>query len=134
MPDNAQAAIERMYPSLRLASPQRIGIFWESYGFRPQDSIAVSVQLQRITAPGRWQRLGIALRLADDPNSAVSIAWEEPQPGRTARELTALLPTLGRHLVLDVANLVAGEYRLRISMQPRGGPPVTSERVFAILR
>ena len=134
MPENASAVIEQMYPSVRLGSPKRLGIFWESYGFVSGDSLSVSVQVQRITQPGRWQRIGMALGLSDDPNSAVKISWEEPRPGRSSYQVPALMPTLGRQLVLNVAGLISGEYRLQISMQARGRPPVTSDRLFTIQR
>ena len=134
MPTTEEEIIEQMYPTVRLGSPTRLGIFWESYGFRPTDSVSVTVRVQRITTPGRLQRVGIALGFSDDPNSAMAISWQEPEPGRSAREVPAMVPTLGRQLVLNVANLITGEYRLQVTMQPRGGQPISSQRLFTIVR
>lgn len=134
MPDDVNSVVEQMYASTRVEAPTQLGIFWESYGFHPADTVSITVSLQRITRPGRWQRLGMALGLANDPNSAISVGWREPNPGHASKAVRASRPVLGRQLVMNVANLIAGDYRLAITMEPRSSAAVTSERVFSIVR
>ncbi len=123
-----------MYYGLQFANPQRLGVFWESYGFVPGDSVTVTVRLERVTPVGRFRRIGMAMRVAADPNGAVTASWTEPQPGRSAVRISGSIPVLARHITLDVSTLQAGAWRLRVAMHRPREAEVFADRLFAVRR
>jgi hypothetical protein len=125
---------DHMHATLDLERVPAIGVYWESYGFRAGDTVSVTVQAERVTPVGAMRRIGMALKVADDPNGRVSARWTEPNPARTSRVVPAIIPTLSRQIVLNIANFREGTYRLRVTMQRPGQPPATGERFFRLTR
>ncbi len=123
-----------IYYGLQFSKPQRLGVFWESYGFVPGDSVQVTVRLERVTPVGRLRRIGVAMRVAADPNGAVTASWTEPQPGRSATRIVGSIPVLARHITLDVRTLQSGTWRLRVSMQRPREREVFADRLFEVRR
>ena len=123
-----------MYNTLQFASPQRLGVFWESYGFEPGDSVSVTVRLERVTPVGRLRRIGMLMRVSADPNGAVTASWTEPQPGRSATRLVGSIPVLARHITLDVSTLQTGRWRLRVAMHRPREADVSADRQFEVRR
>ena len=123
-----------MYYGLQFANPQRLGVFWESYGFVPGDSVTVTLRLERVTPVGRFRRIGMAMRVAADPNGAVTASWTEPQPGRTATRIAGSRPVLARHITLDVSTLQSGSWRLRVAMHRPRETEVFADRLFEVRR
>ena len=123
-----------MYDGVQLTKPNRIGVFWESYGFRPGDTVSVSLRLERVTPTGKLRRIGVAIGVSSDPNGAVTASWTEPQPGRAATLIRGVLPILSRHIALDVHTLQPGTWRLRVAMHRPRESEVFADRLFEVRR
>lgn len=131
--DDAGVAISRMLGSVRLKHVDRLGVFFESYGLQSGDTVDVSVRIERSTAPTTLHRIGMALRVSDDPNGAVEVKWREPQPGRSSRSISAgRVPVQARSLTLNIARLKRGDYTLDVTIGKPGVPPARSRRAFVI--
>lgn len=126
--------VDAMYPSTVLAGAKQIGVYWESYGFRQGDTVDVSVQIERVNQLSKARRIGMAFRVTTDPNFTVTARWTEPQPGRSSQSIPGMIPILARHITQNVSELPAGTYRLRVSMQRKGGEPVSADRLFQLTR
>jgi len=128
------AATSRLLGRLVLDGPSKLGLFWEAYGFSESDTAQVSIVIASVGEMSRLRRLGVALRLADDPTTAISMRWREPR-GADAREFLATrIPVSKRELAIDISQLRAGEYVVAISMERSGCLAVRSERAFSITR
>lgn len=97
---------------------ERIGLYWEAYGLAAGEDIstAVTVTPQR---HGWLRRVAASLRLAQRRES-VRVEWREAtrlEQGRAARAL-----------VLDLAGLTAGRYRIDIAVSPAGRATATTSR------
>jgi hypothetical protein len=132
IPDDVDGALALMLGGTVLRAAGRLGVYWESYGFDARDSVAVEVRIQPLVDVGTMQRLGIALKLSDDPRRSVSARWQEPQSGRTARSLDLRVPVQVRSVVLDVSRLQPGSYELRVLVGRRASEWVHASRVFRI--
>lgn len=109
---------------------RRVGVYWESYGFRVEDSVRIAVRVDRYDDAGFLKRLGVALNLAQDPKFSIEISWREPDVAHRSRMLEGSIQS--RALVLDVSSLVPGRYELIVSVTKRTGESVASSRSFAI--
>lgn len=120
--------------STRLVRPTRIGVAWESYGFRERDSVTIALRVSGAATQTRLERTGRLLRVGADPRVGLTMQWTEPNPTHAVTAIEAQVPTLLRTLALDVSALRAGAYRLELSMERAGCPPVTSQRTFTVAR
>ena len=82
----------------------------------------------------RLRRLGVALRLTEDPTTAISIRWEEPRAATSGAALPTRIPSTTRQLAIDIGELRAGDYVVAISMESARCTTVRSERPFRIAR
>lgn len=112
------------------ADTRRVGVYWESYGFRIEDSVRIAVRVDRYDDSGFLRRLGAALNLVGDPQFGIEISWQEPDVPDRARALDAFIQS--RALVLDMTSLVPGRYELIVSVTKRSGESVASSRTFHI--
>lgn len=120
--------------SVELVRPARLGLIWEGYGFAANDTTLVTVQVASVSEMSRLRRLGVALRLTDDPTTAISIRWEEPRAPASRAILPTRFPSTTRQLALDISQLRAGDYVVAVSMEKTGCLAVRSERAFSIAR
>jgi hypothetical protein len=101
-----------------VARGERIGLYWEAYGLAPGEDIATAVTV----TPERnsWlRRVAATLRLAPRKGS-VRVEWREGarlEQGRAPRAL-----------VLDLAGLAAGRYRIDIAVSAAGRAEATTSR------
>jgi len=123
-----------MHASTLLEGVKRLGIYWESYGFARGDTVDVSVRIERVTRISGFRRIGMALRVVDDPTGTITVRWREPDPGRSSASLNGVRPILSRQVVLNIANFADGTYRVRVAMQAKDRPEVFGDRVFRVLR
>jgi len=63
--------VDAMYPSTVLEGAKQVGVYWESYGFRKDDTVDVSVQIERVNEVSRLRRIAMAFRVTTDPNFTV---------------------------------------------------------------
>jgi hypothetical protein len=120
--------------SLTLNKPTRLGVVWESYGFRPGDTATVAVHIERQIEVGRLQRAAIALGVVQDPSVSAGFRWTEPDPLRSVSPIPGTIPTVQRHVALRVDALKAGTYLLQIELQSARCGTVSSELTLAITR
>jgi hypothetical protein len=115
LPNIAESAIVLMNGSTTLAAgTSSIGVYWETYGIAPGDSIEVTVSLRG--AGG----------------SPVTSSWREPQPGRAVRTIAGAVPIQMRSLILDVSALAVGPYTLELSVRRSNGQMLRSARDLTI--
>ncbi|HKS05425.1 MAG TPA: hypothetical protein VJR92_03845 [Gemmatimonadaceae bacterium] len=126
------SALARMAGSTRVPASKRIGVYWETYGFRPGDSVNVAIWIERFTQQGVMRRFGIALRVATDLNTPIAMSWSEPDPGRRSHVISGDVPIVGRSVVLDVSTLPRGEYWLDVAVGKPGQEPVRGRRAFTV--
>ena len=122
-----------MLGSTTLTKPRRVGIYWEAYGFTVNDTVDIEVQISREDRPGIFSRVFGAFRLGQERDANVGIRWREaPGNSRAIHRLEGDVPMQMRSVVLDIAGLARGSYRLQISMAGTRGTAATSDRAFAI--
>lgn len=132
LPAETDAAIARMAGSTVVQKTRKLGVFWETYGFKQTDSVDVAVWIERYTPQGILRRFGIALSVAVDLNTPVVISWKEPQSNRLSSFLPGAVPILSRSVTLDVSGLPRGDYWLEVAVAKRGVAPVRGRRSFTI--
>jgi hypothetical protein len=134
--DQYPAETERVLPfmagSTTFARGRRVGVYWETYGFAPDDSVEFAVWIERYTAQGLLRRFGIALNVATDRNTPVAQSWTETRLGRNANVIPGRVPVIGRSIVLDASALTPGEYWLDVVARKPGSEPVRSRRSIVI--
>ena len=129
----ADAAIARMYGGTSFDRRQRLGLYWESYGFAPGDSVDIEVHVSREDKPGVFERVASVLRIGERGGSEVGMRWREgPGHDRGIPLRGEGVPVEMRSIVLEVSRLVKGTYRFQVAMARPGEPPVTSERVVTL--
>ena len=126
------SAIVRMAGSTRVPASKRIGVYWETYGLRPADSVNVAIWIERFTPQGVMRRFGIALRVATDLNTPIAMSWSEPDPSHRSYVIYGDVPIVGRSVVLDVSTLPRGEYWLDVAAGKPGQEPVRGRRAFSV--
>jgi hypothetical protein len=132
LPLDADSALALMLGSTRIAKGAKIGVYWESYGFQPTDSVTVAVWIERYTPQSLIRQLGIAFKVAADLNTPVATTWDEVNLNRGARLISGVVPIIGRTLVLDVSKLPRGDYWLEVAIGKRGQTPVRARRTLTI--
>lgn len=101
----------------------RIGLYWEAYGLAPGEDVATAVTVTP-ERNGWLRRVAATLRLAPRQGS-VRVEWREGarlEQGRAPRAL-----------VLDLAGLAAGRYRIDIAVSAAGRAEATSSRRVEVI-
>ncbi len=128
-PTSPETALARMLGAPRVRGA-KLGVYWETYGFAPEDSVDVAVVLTRKEPLSKMRRLGMLLRLAQNPNGSVAMRWKEPQTGRNAWLIPGVVPIQARSIQLDLTQIEPGHYAVQALVARRGGIPITSSRDF----
>ena len=112
-------------PTDRVAANRPVGLLWETYGVRSQGEVfAVSLTVERIRES--WlRRAAQRLGLSSD-TSPLRVQWQEVPDGAD-RVAT-------RAVTVDLSRLEAGRYQVRLTLAPRGEPPVTATREITVER
>jgi hypothetical protein len=96
---------------------ERLGVYWESYGVAPSDTITVNLRIANVTEPDGVRRVATALRLADDPRGSLAIQWREPSMDRVAVAVDGSSGrATGRLVLLDLSTQPPGEYMLSVEI------------------
>jgi hypothetical protein len=118
LPNDLPAALRLMATSHVVPPSGRLGVYWETYGYEPADTVELAVWIERYTPQGIVRRFGAALGVTTDLNTPVAVSWMEPQPGyRTFVFREGGVAVIGRSLSLDVSGLPPGEYRLETAVR-----------------
>ena len=114
-----------MLHDLHVSASEPLGVFWETYGVRPEgESIAVSLTIERIKE-GWARRAAERLHLAT-PFSPMRVQWQE-LPSQSEH-------VASRSMTIDLSKLDPGRYELRLTVSPRGEPAVVTKREIFIDR
>lgn len=126
-----QQAIDRMYSNTTLHNADRIGVYWESYGFRPADTLDLSVRITRDVKSNVLARTIRVFGIGESAGNDVAIRWRElPANSRAIHQLEGAVPVQLRSIVVEVSRLPRGSYVLQLTLNRPGEPAVTSERRF----
>ena len=124
-PDSLADVTGRALPSLALGGLQELAVAWEAYGLGAGEAGVVGYGL--VIEPldrSFLRRLGEFLRLSrsEDP---LTLEWSEPSPGRPGAHF--------RSVDLDLGNLEAGNYELRLELRVQEWAPVVRRRRIRIV-
>lgn len=123
VPASLGEAAPRARSSPRTRSAERLGLFWETYGLRPGETVKVAVTI----LPRRHGLRAVtdALRLSRRP-SPTNLQWEE-----TAAVAHGIAP---RAVALELSTLSPGQYVVTIDVEAAGEPAVHAARQIEVTR
>jgi hypothetical protein len=130
-PPGPEAALQKMLGTTRVRGP-KMGVYWESYGYAPGDSVDVAVVISRHETLTKMRRFGMLLRVAHDINGSVAVRWGEPQSGHSSWNIPGIVPIQARSVRVDLSRLDPGHYTVQVVVGRKGGVPVTSSRDFVL--
>lgn len=128
-PPGPEHALERMLGTTRVRGA-KVGVYWETYGYAPGDSVEVAVVISRHETLSKMRRLGMLLRVAHDINGSVAVRWTEPQAGHNSWSIPGAVPIQARSVRVDLSRIEPGHYTVQVLVGRRGGLPVSSSRNF----
>jgi hypothetical protein len=131
LPTQIDSALRVMMPTNRLPRGASVGVYWETYGIAPGDSVEITARIARRTAQGLLRRLGAEFHLASDLNTPVSVMWSEGKTTRGMNVGAGSVPAIARSVVLDSSKLPTGEYSLILTVK-RGQQTLTADKSFVI--
>ena len=96
-----------------------LGVFWETYGLRPEgEPVTFTLTVEQVGV-GWLQRAAERLHFTD-PTTGLRVQWQEvPQ---------RVNGVAGRGVRVDLSRLRPGRYRLQLAVEASGDPTVTSVR------
>lgn len=132
LPSETSAALGLLAPSDTVPRGKKIGVYWETYGVRPADSVEVAVWIERYTPQGILRRFATRLNIANDLNTPISITWQETGRGRNASVIEGPVPVVSRSIILDSSKLARGDYWLGIAVKAPGREAIRSRKAIVI--
>lgn len=120
LPDDLSEILPHVHGSMSLRPETRIGLYWETYGLAPGETVSIAVTVTPARA-GWLRRASWALGLART-RTFKRIEWQErvrAEDGRAARA--------ARALALDLAGLAPGRYRIEVAVAGRSRAVATRE-------
>jgi hypothetical protein len=124
-PPKLADAMPLAMPTSRIRVGKPLGLFWETYGVRPQGDVFGVTLLVEPIGQSLLRRAAVLLRLADK-RTPLSLQWQEV-PDRADG-------IASRAVSVDLSLLKPGRYRIKLSVTPRGGVPIVSMREIEIIR
>ena len=122
LPADLPAALARLHAG-GVPAGRRVGIYWEAYGLASEEDVPTSVTVTSVRR-GFLTRVAAAIGLARK-SERIRLEWHE-----TARPPQGALE---RAVVLDLAALRPGHYRIEVAVSPPGRASVTSSRAVSVL-
>jgi hypothetical protein len=123
-PSSLSDAVPRALHALRAPSNRQIGVFWETYGVRPQGE---RFEYALFVAPEDESFLHRALAKLHvvDPDQSLSLQW---------REVPSIANGIAsRGLTVDLSRLRPGRYSVRLMLTSGTDAPIVAERSIEIL-
>ena len=109
----------------RVSAGRPLGLFWETYGVRPEGEVFdISLTIERV-GEGWMRRAAQRLKLATR-TTPLRMQWQEV-PDRADN-------AAARAVAMDVSHLASGRYRIRLTVAPRGEPAVITTREVTLER
>ena len=133
LPVGTAAVLARMAGTQTIRRGARLGVYWETYGFAPTDTVDLAVWIERYTEDGILRRLGVRLNVTTDRNTPVAVSWTETAPGRDATVIEGPVPIIGRSLLLETTSLPPGEYWLEVVAGRAGQESVHARQQLVVV-
>lgn len=130
-PSSPEAALHRMLGSTRVRD-RKVGVYWETYGYRADDSVDVAVIITRNEKLSKMRKLGMFLRVAHDINGSVAVRWREPQAGHDSWSIPGTVPIQARSISVDLSGIEPGNYIVEVQVGRHGALPVSATREFVL--
>jgi hypothetical protein len=132
-PSDPVQAIQRMAGKALAPKSGQIGVYWETYGLAPSDSVEFAVWIERYTPQGFARRFGIALHIATDLNTPVAMSWQEPQTsGNRTMVPSGAVQIMGHSVTVDSSKLPPGDYWLDVAVRKPGRVDVRGRTSFVV--
>lgn len=126
-----ESVLLNMLPTYSVSTNRPVGVYWESYGVSPADSVRVAVGVQRQSRSGVLRRIGVALNVVPDDDTPIHLAWSST--GGDAHLVSgAPVAIVARTIVLNAATLSPGDYWLEVVVAPKGREPVRARRAIRV--
>jgi len=117
MPLDPVMALEQMTPYRTVPRGSEIGVYWETYGIPPGDSVDVALT---VTAPSKR-------------NSLIAHRWTDAAPGTGSLAIPdSGVPIVSRSVLVNTSHLASGTYTIEITVAPRGGAAVQSAATIIV--
>ena len=123
-PTSLKDAVPRALHAMRSPSNRQIGVFWETYGVRPNGE---SIEYALVVTPADrnfFQRALVKMHITD-PDQAVSLQWRERPSSASG--------IVSRGLTVDLSRLRPGRYSMRLMLTSGTDVPIVAERTIDIL-
>ncbi len=118
LPENRDAAVARTLGTTTMESGDELAVYWEVYGAVPNWPLRLSLSVEG-DRPGFLTRTLRALRIRSAPR-VPEVSWTQ----------TATAAVEPMALAVDIADLDAGDYTLKVRVVGPDGSEATSERRF----
>ena len=124
-PTRLADAVPLSLRALRVPRSRRLGLFWETYGVRPQGEV-FDYALLVVPIGESWVRRTFVKLKLKDKTSSLSLQW---------RENPAISDGIAsRGLTVDLNSLKPGRYRVTLSMTSGADLPIVAQREIEILK
>ncbi len=130
LPNDVDAMLPLMLGTTTVSRNTKLGVFWESYGIRAEDSVRLSISVVPLDDPSLLRRLGSALRLVDAQSDRMAISWADPRERTTGT--TEGVPISPRSITVDLSQIPPGRYALEVTVSTQTHAPVSSRREFLL--
>ena len=125
LPDSFATLIPLMRAGTTARRGDRLGLYWEISGIPAADARVVT-RIEVVREGQSWlRRAGERIGLLD-PDRGVRLGWQE-----SIRERNGTIP---RSVVLDLASLEPGTYRIEVTVVAPGEAPMIASRELVIVR
>lgn len=126
-------ALAAMAPTSVVTRGNAIGLYWETYGFAPTDSVTIAIRIERHTPESDARKLAVRLNLVPDRNTPVLLTWKEAG-GNAGRRVVidGPIPIVGRLLSVETGKLPRGDYWVDVAVEAPGRDAVWSRKSIKV--
>jgi hypothetical protein len=122
-PKSLSEAVPLALHSMRAPRNRQIGVFWETYGVRPEgETLDYTLVVEPVE--GLFHRALVKLHVMD-PERGLNLQWREA--ASISHEIAS------RGLTVDLSRLKPGHYRVRLMLTSGTDLPIVAERSIEIL-
>lgn len=123
LPADADEAIEWMIGRNWVARGSRVGVFWETYGAEPTDTITVELSVRK-GGENLLRRVGAFFRLVPSAAAPVRLSWEvAPRPNRDAKARAengeSARPILPQSVILNLPAEAVGTHLVSVKVRTK---------------
>lgn len=133
VPSTARSAIPLMLPTSRVRRNDRVGLFWESYGFEDAAAVEIRLEVERVDRRGTFERIAASIGLGADERMGTRITWRERSAGVVDREVSTEILVHSRTLLLNLSTLRPGDYVVTVSVRAAANDASASSRIITIV-